>query len=579
MFLKLFSSTKKLSKFYFLVLFTLFFLVSTIINPLWFTNSKGYIDAWIYWGAGDNPSLSYQNDFARTYYLQRYVVIIPKILVFALFGSFWGQLVVGLFWISIAFYYLYEISKRYISRWTAFLLVLIFMSDPVLLGAFGSSYTMGPTIALYCMYFFHLTKISLNEERDRNTRSMTFAAVAVACLSNAYLIHGLITFGISLLYFFYIRVISKLEFLKYFLLTAVSISAGFQLIYFFISGDWFPFILKQLYFGSSLASSPNPYGTNGFLDFWSNILSSQLYFYWLAIVVSFIFLTFYSIKSGQFKCIFLKVIHVSSISLLLAYLSQTLLYTNIFGYIWTACGLYILNYFTLLFLVLILKSALSECVTAFLLSVVLAFLLLIDRFPSLITSPRFILVGVLGIGTLLILLMGSVFVESVANFKTTKYFSIGVACCLIVWLPTFSHAQDFRQYSVPFEGTFKEARTEYAKLIQQRNLVLKISESIQPTPRSWFTPDSGVPLVSSQLFLYSMISDVPGKANCSQVNWARNYNSLIYAFAPQDLGSLELTKLYLAECGHEAIDLPLGFDLTKDLEEIGGKVWELRPKK
>ena len=565
-------------KLYFPLLFSVFFLVSTLIEPLWFTNSKGYIDAWIYWGAGDNPALSYQNDFASTYYLQRYIVIFPKIILFYLFGSFWGQLVVGLLWISVSFYFLYRISNRYIGRWPAFLMVLIFMSDPVLLGAFGSSYTMGPTIAFYCMYFFYVIRISPDEEKEQNIRSIISAAIAVACLSNVYLLHGLITFGISILYLFYMKAISKHEFLKYFFVTTVSISAGFQFIYFFISGDWVPFILKQLYFGSSLASSQNPYGSSGFVDFWSNVLSSQLNYYWLAIVIPYIFLLFYAFRRGQFKYLSFRTTYLTSISLLLAYLAQTLIYTNIFGYIWAACGLYILKFFTFLFLVLILKSALSERIIVFLLSVVIMFILFIDRFPGLVANQRFISFGVLGIGSLLILLVGSILIKSAFSFKTTKYFSIGVSSCLIVALPAFSHAQDFREYSVPFEGTFQEARSDYSNLTEQRSLVLNISKSIRPTPRSWFIPDSGVPLVSSQLFLYSMISDVPGNANCAQVDWAGNYDSLLYSFGYQDLDSLDVTKLYLAECGYEAIDLTLSFRLAKELEDIGGKVWQLRLK-
>jgi hypothetical protein len=570
--------TMSIEKVYFPILFSMFFLVSTLIDPLWFTNSKGYIDAWIYWGAGDNPGLSYQNDFASTYYLQRYTVIFPKIILFYLFGSFWGQLAVGLLWISISFYFLYRISNRYIGKWLAFLLVLIFMSDPVLLGAFGSSYTMGPSIALYCMYFFYVSKISLDEGKEKNVHSIIYAAIAVACLLNAYLLHGLITFGISILFLFYMKVIPKLEFLKYFFVTIFLISAGFQFVYFFISGDWVPFILKQLYFGSNLASSRNPYGSNGFIDFWSNVLSSQLNFYWLAIVISYIFLIFISVGNSQFKYLSSRIIHWTSISLLLAYLAQTLLYTNIFGYIWAACGLYILKFFTFLFLVLILKSTLSERIIVYFLSVVIMSILFIDRFPGLVANPRFISFGVLGIGLLLTLLVGSALIKSALSFKTTKYFSIGVSSCLIVVLPAFSHAQDFRQYSVPFEGTFHEARSDYSHLSKQRSLVLNISKSIRPTPRSWFIPDSGIPLVSSQLFLYSMISDVPGKANCAQVDWAGNYDSLLYSFGYQDLDSLDVTKLYLAECGYEAIDLALSFRLAKELEDFGGKVWQLRLK-
>jgi len=570
--------TNSIRRFSFPIFFCAFFLFSTIIDPLWFTNSKGYIDAWIYWGAGDNPHLSYQNDFASTYYLQRYIVILPKIIFFYFFSSFWGQLVVGLFWVSIAFYYLYRISNRYVGRWPAFLLVLIFMSDPVLLGAFGSSYTMGPTISFYCMYFFYIVKISPDEGRDQNVRSIVFAGIAVACLSNAYLLHGMIAFGISVLYLFYVKAVSRYEFLKYFLGATVSISAGFQLIYFFISGDWIPFILRQLYFGSSVVSSPNPYGSNGFPDFWSNVLSSHLNYYWLVIVISYLVLTFYLVTFRQTQFKSLKVIHLTSISLLLVYLAQTLLYTNIFGYIWAACGLYILKFFALLYLVLILERTLSERVTVLFLSFAVLSVLLLDQFTGVISSLRFIQVGALVIGVLLFLLICSPLVKSVVKLKSSRYVSMVVASCLILGLPIFSHAQDFRQYAVPFEGNFYEAKSEYAKLTLQRGVVLNISKTIQPTPRSWFTPDSGIPLVSSQLFLYSMISDVPGKANCSQVDWAKNYKSLIFSFGPQDLDSADVTKLYLAECGYEAIDLTLSPNLAKDLKDTGGKVWALKLK-
>jgi hypothetical protein len=240
--------------------------------------------------------------------------------------------------------------------------------------------------------------------------------------------------------------------------------------------------------------------------------------------------------------------------------------------------MYILKFFTFLFLVLFLKSALSERIIVFLLSVVIILILFIDKFAGFLANQRFISFGVLGIGALLLLLVGLVLIKSVLSFKTKKYFSIGVCSCLILILPAFSHAQDFRQYSVTFEGTFNEARSDYTNLTQQRTLVLDISKSIRHTPRSWFIPDSGVPLVSSQLFLYSMISDVPGKANCAQVDWAGNYNSLLYSFGYQDLDRFDVTKLYLAECGYEAIDLILSFRLSQQLEDIGGKVWQLRPK-
>jgi hypothetical protein len=574
---KKFFFTKSISDFYFPLLFSLFFLVSTFIDPLWFTNSKGYIDAWIYWGAGDNPRLSYQNDFASTYYLQRYVVIVPKILAFSLFGSFWGQLVVGLFWISIAFYFLLRISSRYIGRWSAFLLVLLFMSDPVLLGAFGSSYTMGPTIAFYSILFFLLLKISPTEEKNQNKRSILFLGVTVACLTNTYLLHGLIAFGICVLYIFFIKVFSVLEFLKYFLTSSVVVTALFQVIYFFISGNWVPFILRQLYFGLNLTSSSNSYGSEGFIDFWGNVLSSELNYYWLSIVICYIPLALYVAISRQFEFVKFRVLLLTSISLLLAYLSQTLLFTNIFGYIWLACGLYILKFLTLVFLVLILTQLFSNKATNAFISLALVLSLFIGYLPNLSASSQFNRFGFLTICILIILLIGSFLIPLITSLEAIRVL-VGFSASLFLVLSTFSHGQDFRQYAVPFEGTFLEAKSYYGKLSSQRDIILLVSESINPTPRAWFKPDSGVPLISSQLFLYSLVSDTPEKSNCSQVDWASNYKSLIFHFGSKNLDNTEVTRLYLAECGYDVVGVSLSRELAKTLKDNGGQVWELIPK-
>ena len=561
------------------LLFSAFFLVSTLIDPLWFTNSKGYIDAWIYWGAGDKPSLSYQNDFASTYYLQRYIVILPKIITFYFFGSFWGQLVTGLFWISIAFYYLLRISRRYFGRWSAFLLMLLFMSDPVLLGAFGSSYTMGPAIAFYSMFFFYLTRISQSEEVRANTRSIFFTGIAVACLSNAYLLHGLITLGITFLYLFYLKAVSVSDFIKYFLASLIPVSVLFQAIYYFISGDWVPFILKQLRFGSSIAFTPNPYGSNGFTDFWGTVLSTELTYYWLIIVLSYISITFHVIVSKSFQFNVFKVLIFTTASLLFGYLSQTLLYTNIFGYIWVSSGLYMLKFLSLLFLALMFRSVVSERTLTLFLLIAVLFLLMIDFYSSYLAPAEIIRSGALVLCFLILSLVVSTLMTLFGTLRLSKYLSLGLASSLLILLPTYSHVQSFRQYAVPFEGTFKEAQEYYTQVTRQRSIVLRISQSIKPKPRSWFTPDSGVPLVSSQLYLYSLISSIPEKANCAQIDWARNYKSLIFSFGPRKLETLELSKMYLWECGYDASEVPLNPELAKDLANTGGQVWELIPKK
>jgi hypothetical protein len=210
-------------------------------------------------------------------------------------------------------------------------------------------------------------------------------------------------------------------------------------------------------------------------------------------------------------------------------------------------------------------------------SLVLLLSLFIGYLPNVSASSQFNRFGFLTICFLITLLIGSFLIPLITTSQAIKVV-VGFAASLVLVLSTFSHGQDFRQYAVPFEGTFLEAKSYYGNLSSQRDIILRVSESIQPMPRAWFTPDSGVPLISSQLFLYSLISDIPEKSNCSQVHWASNYKSLIFHFGSKDLKNTEVTKLYLAECGYDVVEVPLSPELAKNLEDNGGGVWELIPK-
>ena len=83
-------------------------LLILLFYPNWFTPNENAIDPWIYWGAGNNPELSYSNDFAQTYYLQRYAVIFPQILFQSFLGPYFGTLGVAIFWSWLIFYFIWN---------------------------------------------------------------------------------------------------------------------------------------------------------------------------------------------------------------------------------------------------------------------------------------------------------------------------------------------------------------------------------------------------------------------------------------------------------------------------------------
>jgi hypothetical protein len=266
--------------------------------------------------------------------------------------------------------------------------------------------------------------------------------------------------------------------------------------------------------------------------------------------------------------------------LLISYFAQTFFYTNIFGYSWVSCAMYLLKFFAILFFINYAVEYFGSRIVGILLALIVCTLLILPNsyaifpIPDLsITQNQFWLIFVFGFAIL-------IFHKSVAPRLYRHFVPSLFSIFLLVFSILFQNIPLFQEYSVPYEASFNVAKRDYERLASRRQVVLSISNSLSPTPRTWFTPslDNPNPLTSSQLYLYSLISSTHGIENCAQVDWAANYRSVIISFDNPQLTTTLVNELYLNNCGFVAFDLALEPRIANHLLSLGGKVWELKPE-
>jgi hypothetical protein len=427
---------------------------------------------------------------------------------------------------------------------------------------------------------FALTSNIRHASNRRGTTLSITIGSTVALLMNAYLLHGIAAFGIVCLYILKFRKDFSPKVIKIILATFLVINILFQAFYTILSKDPIPFLLKQLLFGSNIATSQNPYGSNGFFDFWGNQFASKLSYYWLSIFCLCILALLckfmgFSLNKYRFKN---EELFVSL--LLITYFAQTFFYSNIFGYSWVSCAMYLLKFFAILFFINYAVEYFGSRVVGILLALIVCTLLILPNsyaifpIPDLsITKNQFWLIFVIGFAIF-------IFHKSVAPRLYRNFVSAIFSIFLLVFSVLFQNLPLFQEYSVPYEASFNVAKRDYERLASRRQAVLSISNSLSPTPRTWFTPtlNNPNPLSSSQLYLYSLISGEYGKHNCAQVDWAANYRSVIVSFDKPQLTTALVNERYLNVCGFMAVDLPLEPRLAKQLHSVGGKIWELKRK-
>lgn len=570
------STLQKESKFVTKILPGSVFAISQLIfltfYPNWFTTSENTIDPWIYWGAGDNPELSFSNDFAQTYYLQRYAVIFPQILFQSILGPYFGALGVAIFWSLLIFSFIWKLCKL-VGNWQLGVFVfLVFISDRMLLGAIGMSYTMASSIALGLGFFYFAFKVVLqqkNTTKNSFARNSFIAGLYLGLLANAYLTHALILSLAALISFGF----SKPHWRQFKQLLTWCISGFFitslffQLIYNIISDDDQLMMLNQLGFGLSVSTKLNPWGGGGFFDFWTRSILSPVVFYWIAIVLMFILSFFYSLVhlGTPSKRVAVK-LSVFAFAIILMYFSQTFFYANPIGYSWTASSLYLVEVISLIIIGISIQQFWGQPAVHLIGFFVFVFVLVNSKLSIsedfvMKYSTAVFLSLVFSIIPFLIIKNATSFDSNVLlGLRYLLFGAVFVIFCLLRNSDAYGQSEGGMQDSNP--------KKYYEKISHQRSILLELSNSGPARLRIWLTPSNDTPIISSQLYAYSLISRTHSKPDCDQVNWARGSESIIVTFNESE-NFEDIANTYIKPCGSDLFPLMVSSELQNRLNSQG----------
>jgi hypothetical protein len=559
------------------------FVISQIIivsfYPNWFTTNENTIDPWIYWGAGDSPKLSYSNDFAQTYYLQRYAVIFPQIVFQSFLGPYFGTLGVAVFWSLLIFCFIWKLCKL-IGNWQLGVFVfLVFISDRMLLGVIGMSYTMASSIALGLGFIYFALQIVLqqkNTTKNSFTRKSFIAGIYLGLLANAYLTHALILSLAALMTFVYSK--PHWRQFKQLLTWCTSgffiISLFFQLIYRVISDDNRLMILNQLGLGLGVATKLNPWGGGGFFDFWTRAIFDPVVFYWIAIVLMFILSFFFSLNHLKApNRTVVSSLSAFAIAIIFVYFLQTFFYANPIGYSWAASSLYLVEVISLIIIGISIQQYWEKQPIQLIGFFVFVFVLANSR---LSISAEVVLKYSTGIFLCLVfLLILFLIIKNAVSFdsdillalRLILFGTVFLVYCLLRNSDTYGASEGGMQDSNP--------KKYYEKVSNQRKILLELSNSGPAKVRIWLTPSNDVPVVSSQLYSYSLISRTQFKPDCDQVSWANGSKSIVVSFnESEDLE--DIANSYIRPCGSELLTLKVSSELQNKLNSQGVTVGYLK---
>jgi hypothetical protein len=519
--------------------------IFTFLSPNWFTTNTDTIDPWIYWGAGDNPKLSYLNGFANTYYLQRYVIIIPQIFFQSLFGAYWSQLAL---WIII--------NNHFTFLFIASLLIV----DRTVMGMFGVSYSQAPSLAfILASLATFISGLESSEKAIGNywkSNVLFFVSgVFAGCLANAYLPIASIfipTFVLSVILndvSQHLQIRHRILKQLTFLFGIVFSSLVFQIAFMSISQSQNVLLLQQINLGRSLINNKNPWGEdNGLNGFLLKITNTLLFHWWLGVflfLLTCIWMFFYfnwmNLSMKMRLLIFYS--FLSTVVFLVSHFS----YTWFLGYSWTALLLVVPQITgVLLFLNLNQISRVNSkaiALAAFTyLSLGISFNQKIMSGSQLqaITRLALFVSGIL----FFVIILGKMRSNSlVAALKMLNVaFFVSLIFCLIALRSTYL------AFAGDLTGAGPSAKKIYTEVSIQRSLLMNLVNETQGQYRIWLTPDNSQPLTSSLLYSYSLISPILGEASCTQVEWASSSKAIVGTFIrEQELSEIE--QKYLAKCG------------------------------
>jgi hypothetical protein len=538
--------------------FILAILSYTILNPNWFTTATASIDPWIYWGAGDNPSLSFANDFGQTYYLQRYVVLVPQIVFNQIFGPYLSQLFVALFWLSLI---LISLSILLWNQKNLILIGTLLIFDRTFMGMIGYSYTQSASITfILCSLAFSVQAIRkiLDPRLSKNHVGIDFFVVGIflGLLSNAYLFLFMLfapAMFLSILYFVY-KKIGILEVYRYFAITLLGLILSLSLlqcVYFFITGSKSLYLLAQISFGETLISEKNPWGgLGGIQGLIEKIFDVRFLHWWFGIIILILVL---ALKVLNRKAIQFQpnedFLLVSGFSISLIFLLSHFTYTNAIGYSWTALIMLVPQIIGMhLFLNLYLRSTLGYRISYLLLPLVL-FVWIVFFFQNLVS--KFFSTDLRMLSMLYLLFFGVatvlVFVYSVSRVNSAR-----IVCLVFLFLLIISVNLSGRSVFLNFvglSGAGVNASGIYSNVSAQRDILNELRVVNDKRFRIWLTPDNSTELLSAQLYGYSLVSTVPGAPVCTQVEWMASSPAVVASFN-QNQNLISIADTYLKPCGY-----------------------------
>lgn len=553
---------------------TLIFIYS-VRNPNWFTTYPISIDAWIYWGAGDNPQLSYSNGFQDTYYLQRYVLIGPQILFQSFLGPYWSQLGISLFWLLITLTSIWLISKnRFVYLGVATTLIL----DRTFMGSFGMSYTQAPSTALMLA---SLASICIGIDVFESNRKGGFrhrsffvlSGLIAGCLVNAYSAMASI-FIPSLMLSYLIITRAKLT-LREAIKTLVDFTLGISIISLAIQCFYMAkfntqniILLQQFNLGQNLLRHKNSWGGEaGINAFYSKLTVDFLFHWWLGALIFVAALLLLRINSS-FKKLNSRtqLLILYSISSSFMVLSFHLTYSYPVAYSWGAIIMIIPE---IIGICLLLHSYTNYLSTKKKISVIISFVVLVNYISYKEGIVRGEFTRELVAFSLIMLLL--ILFQLLWRSKSKNQLQLLIAFSFFLLLLTLlALRSSYLASAGDLAGAGKNAKSIYSEISDQRNILVKLKDRTNSQYRIWLTPENSTPLVSSMLFAYSLISTEPGRSQCSQVKWAASSKAIIGTFVQsQEIGDIE--RNYLADCGYELVELDTGEDFKRLMVENGFK--------
>lgn len=516
------------------IVFSLFIgLASFLRNSQWFTTSAETIDPWIYWGAGNNLPLSYQADFSKTYYLERYVLTFSQTVSQFIFGPYWSQLFLSILYIAIISYTFIVILNLYGFNKLSLPLILVFFSNEKFLGMLAMSYNQGASLSLLALGALFLVKYA----REGDRKFTFYYGVTMALLANTYLPHALVGYVVAIAFLAGKMAFRKfVSWMEYSLVGFVWTQFIIQTIHYLISREYQVVLLKHLRFGFNNLTNENPWGGEGFIWFWSQGIFSQLGFFWVAEVI-FGFILIFAINKERH--ISLDPILRLGIGVIIGMCAFTFGHSNIIGYSWFSCVLFYILFPTLVFT---FNNWNIKYVWAFALMVLAKYLFsfsIVDKLLNLVLQGKTLKNLLIAIS--LIILFSAIFLLR-TGFKL-------VASIIILVLVVTIQSSIF----VASEGGISrnlDAKKIYSETSDQRSALKAVN--IATGRRVWITPFESTPVQSSMLYMYSLISTDRFKADCNQVNWMRTNHSVIVITNSNHSKEKSVSNVLLKPCGIDA---------------------------